>query len=147
MKEPTATFSPCFGNAFLLLHPTAYGKVLAKQMKKHDCQAWLVNTGWTGGGPGVGKRMSLKPTRRIIDAIVDGTLAKAKFEKFPVFNFEIPTAVDGVEPAILNPRNTWTDKKAYDDTLKKLAGMFAEKFKRFADNDAGKELLKVGPQI
>ncbi len=147
VKEPQATFSPCFGNAFLLLHPTSYGKVLASQMKKHGSHAYLVNTGWSGGPYGVGKRMSIKATRRIIDSIVDGSLAKSKFEKFPVFNFEVPVAIEGVDSEILNPRNTWSDKKAYDETLKKLAGMFAEKFKRFTDTDAGKELMKYGPQI
>jgi phosphoenolpyruvate carboxykinase (ATP) len=147
VKEPTATFSPCFGNAFLLLHPTMYGKVLAAKMKEHGSQAWLVNTGWTGGAYGTGKRMSIKATRRIIDAILDGSLAKAHFEKFPVFNFEIPTGIEGVEANILNPRNTWTDKAAYDEALKKLAGMFVEKFRRFADNDLGRELMKAGPQI
>jgi len=147
VKEPTATFSPCFGNAFLLLHPTMYGKVLASQMKKHTATAYLVNTGWTGGPYGVGKRMSIKATRAIIDAILDGSIAKSKWEKFPVFNFEVPTSIQGVDANILNPRNTWSDKKAYDDSLKKLAGMFVERFQRFADNDAGRELLKHGPHI
>ncbi len=147
VKEPTATFSPCFGNAFLLLHPTTYGKVLAEKMKKHGANAYLVNTGWTGGGYGVGKRMSIKATRAIINAILDGSINKGKFETFPIFNFEVPTSLAGVEASVLNPRNTWADKKAYDDTLKKLAGMFVEHFKRFTDTPEGRELVKVGPAL
>jgi phosphoenolpyruvate carboxykinase (ATP) len=147
VKEPTATFSPCFGNAFLLLHPTKYGNVLAAQMKKHGSTAYLVNTGWTGGPYGVGKRMSIKATRAIIDAILDGSITKAKWEKFPVFNFEVPTSLPGVDANVLNPRNTWTDKKAYDDSLKKLAGMFVEKFKRFTDTEAGRALVEHGPHL
>ena len=147
VKEPQATFSACFGNAFLLLHPTAYGKVLAEKMKQHGSNAYLVNTGWSGGGYGVGKRMSIKATRRIIDAILDGSMDRAKYEKFPIFGFEIPTAIEGVEPSILNPRNTWTDKAAYDETMKKLAGMFVETFKKFTDTPEGRELVKHGPQL
>jgi len=147
VTEPTATFSPCFGNAFLLLHPTAYGKVLAEKMRKHGSSAYLVNTGWTGGAYGTGKRMSIRATRRIIDAILDGSLARSKFEKFPLFNFEIPTSIEGVDSGILNPRQTWADKKAYDETLGKLAAMFAEKFKRFTDTEAGRALVKHGPQL
>jgi phosphoenolpyruvate carboxykinase (ATP) len=147
VKEPTATFSSCFGKAFLMVHPTKYGEILGKQLEEHGAQAWLVNTGWSGGAYGVGKRMSIKTTRAIIDAILDGTLVKGGFEKFPIFNFDIPTSVPGVESSILNPRNTWTDKKAYDEMLKKLAGMFVEAFKPFTDAPAGKELVKHGPQL
>ena len=147
VKEPQATFSPCFGNAFLLLHPTVYGKVLAEKMQKHQSTAYLVNTGWTGGAYGVGKRMSLKATRQIIDAILDGSIEKAEWEVFPVFNFQVPKGVPGVDPQILNPRNTWKDKVAYDDTLRKLAGMFVERFKRFTDTEAGKKLVEHGPKV
>ena len=147
VKEPTATFSPCFGNAFLSLHPTAYAKVLAEKMRKHGSNAYLVNTGWSGGPYGVGKRMSLKITRRIIDAILDGSLEKANFEKFPVFGFQIPTALHDVDSAVLNPRTTWADKHAYDETLRKLAAMFVERFQRFTDNEAGKALVQFGPHL
>ena len=147
VKEPQATFSPCFGNAFLLLHPTAYGKVLSEKMRQHGSSAYLVNTGWSGGAYGTGKRMSLKVTRAIIDAILDGSINKGPFEKFPVFGFEVPTAIAGVDSKLLNPRNTWADKAAYDQVLKKLAGMFVEKFRRFEDTAAGKELAKFGPQL
>ena len=147
VKEPTATFSPCFGNAFLSLHPTAYAKVLAEKMRKHGSNAYLVNTGWSGGPYGVGKRMSLKITRRIIDAILDGSLEKANFEKFPVFGFQIPTALHDVDSAVLNPRTTWADKNAYDQTLRKLAAMFVERFQRFTDNAAGQALVQFGPHL
>ncbi len=147
VKEPSATFSPCFGQAFLMVHPTKYGEILRDRMKRHGAKAYLVNTGWSGGAYGVGKRMSLKITRRIIDAILDGTMDKATYAKFPIFGFEIPNHIEGLEDKILNPRNTWADGKAYDETLKKLAGMFAERFKRFTDTDAGKALVPHGPQL
>lgn len=147
VKEPQATFSPCFGNAFLLLHPTVYGKVLAEKMQAHQSKAYLINTGWSGGPYGVGQRMSIKATRRIIDAIFDGSLDRAAWEKFPVFNFEIPKELPGVDTQILNPRHTWRDQQAYDQALKRLAGMFVERFARFTDTDAGRELVKFGPQV
>lgn len=147
VKEPTATFSACFGKAFLMLHPTKYGEILGKQLEQHAAQAWLVNTGWSGGAYGVGKRMSIKTTRAIIDAILDGSLNQAQFDKFPVFGFEIPTFVSGVDANILNPRNTWVDKAAYDAMLQKLAAMFVEAFKPYTDTPAGKELVQHGPQL
>ena len=116
-------------------------------MREHDSHAFLVNTGWSGGAYGKGSRMSLKITRRIIDSILDGTLAKANWTKFPIFGFEIPEALEGIQSDILNPRNTWEDGQAYDETLKKLAGMFVENFRKYSDNDAGKELAKFGPAI
>jgi phosphoenolpyruvate carboxykinase (ATP) len=147
IKEPTAAFSPCFGGPFLLCHPTKYGEILGQKMKEHGSFAYLVNTGWTGGPYGVGKRMSIKATRAIIDAILDGSLEKAEFENFPIFDFKIPTTLKGVESEILNPRNTWKDKKAYDEALKRLGGLFTEAFKKYTDTDAGKELVKYGPQM
>ena len=147
IKEPTATFSACFGKAFLMLHPTKYGEILGKQLEQHGAQAWLVNTGWSGGAYGVGKRMSIKTTRTIIDAILDGSLSKGKFEKFPIFGFDIPTMIAGIEANMLNPRNTWADKAAYDMALKKLAGMFIEAFKSFTDTSAGNELASHGPHL
>ena len=147
VKEPTATFSPCFGGPFLLLHPTKYGEILANKMREHGSHAWLVNTGWSGGGYGVGSRMSLKITRKIIDSILDGSLEKAEFESFKAFGFEIPKAIAGVEDSILNPENTWEDKAAYNDTLNKLATMFQENFEKYTDNAQGEELVKSGPQL
>lgn len=147
VKEPKETFSACFGGPFLPLHPTAYGEILGKKMAEHKSHAYLVNTGWTGGAYGVGSRMKLSITRAIIDAIFDGTLEKAEFENFPIFNFAIPKALGNIDKNILNPRNTWTDKAAYDAALKKLGGMFVKNFERFIDAPMGKELAKYGPQL
>ena len=116
-------------------------------MREHGSHAWLVNTGWSGGGYGVGSRMSLKITRKIIDSILDGSLEKAEFESFKAFGFEIPKAIEGVEDSILNPENTWEDKAAYNDTLNKLATMFQENFEKYTDNAQGEELVKSGPQL
>ncbi len=148
VKEPTAAFSPCFGGPFLPLHPTRYAEILAKKMQEHGATAYLVNTGWTAGPYGIGKRMSIKVTRSIIDAILDGSLLDASFKKFPIFNFDIPDTVPGVSDAsILNPRNTWQDKAAYDEALKKLAGMFQNNFKKYTDLPAGQKLVSVGPSL
>lgn len=147
LTEPTAAFSACFGGAFLTVHPTLYGKILGEKMAEHGSRAWLVNTGWSGGGYGVGKRMSLKITRAIIDSIFDGSLNNATFEAMPLFGLSIPTAVQGVDSAILNPRNAWSDKDAYDAGLNKLAGMFVKNFSKYTDNDAGVALAKAGPLL
>ncbi len=147
VTEPTATFSSCFGAPFLALHPTAYSDVLGKKMAAHGSKAYLVNTGWTGGAYGVGKRISLPATRAIIDAILDGTIENCSFATLPVFNFAIPEALHDVDPNLLNPRNTWTDKDAYDAMLRKLGGMFADNFERFTDAEQGKVLAAAGPQI
>jgi len=145
VTEPQATFSACYGAAFLGLHPTVYSEVLGKKMEEHGSSAYLVNTGWSGGGYGVGKRMSIKATRAIIDAILDGSLDNAEFENFPIFNMEIPKAVEGVETNLLNPRNTWEDKDSYDVTLRKLGDMFLKNFKTFTDTEEGKTLESAGP--
>ncbi len=147
IKEPVPTFSAAFGAAFLLLHPTVYAEVLVKKMQQHGSQAWLVNTGWTGGPYGVGKRIDLPVTRKIIDAILDGTLEKAEYELFPVFNLWIPKEIPGIDSAILNPRNTWKDKQAYDKTRLELAKKFIENFKQFMDNEEGIKLAEVGPKL
>jgi phosphoenolpyruvate carboxykinase (ATP) len=146
VTEPSATFSPCFGGAFLAVDPTLYGKILGEKMAQHHSDAWLVNTGWSGGGHGVGKRMSLKITRALIDGILDGSLKGAEFENMPVFNIAIPKKLHDVDHKVLNPRNTWADKSAYDATAKKLAAMFIKNFKRYAINEEGKEIEKAGPQ-
>jgi phosphoenolpyruvate carboxykinase (ATP) len=147
VTEPTATFSACFGSPFLALHPTAYSDVLGKKMAEHRSKAYLVNTGWTGGAYGVGERMSLTATRAIIDAILDSSIEQCSFATLPIFNFAIPEALSGVDSELLNPRNTWADKSAYDEALQKLGGMFAENFERFTDTETGKALVAVGPQI
>lgn len=147
VTEPSATFSACFGQAFLLVHPTKYGEILGKKMDEHGATAYLVNTGWTGGKYGVGSRMSLKATRKIIDVILDGSLDSAETETMPVFNVEIPKAIDGVPTEILNPRNAWEDKDEYDTTSKKLAEMFVENFKNYTDTENGQALVSAGPAV
>lgn len=147
VKEPTATFSPCFGGPFLLVHPTRYSDILSKKMMEHEANAYLVNTGWTGGAYGIGHRMSIKDTRKIIDAILDGSIENGEWENFPLFNFEIPKALKGVDSAVLKPRNTWKNQQAYDDQLETLASMFVKNFEKFTDVEAGKRLAGFGPNL
>ena len=147
VKEPSATFSSCYGAAFLSVHPTKYAEILGDKMVSHDTRAYLVNTGWVGGAYGVGKRMDLPQTRRIIDAILDGTIENAEFEKMPIFNFDVPKALHDVDTSILNPRNSWADSAAYDTQARNLAQMFIDNFKKFANTDAGKALESAGPHI
>ena len=107
---------------FFFTHPTKYGEILAKKMREHGSHAWLVNTGWSGGGYGVGNRMSLKITRKIIDSILDGSLEKADFESFKIFGFEVPKSIEGVDSNILNPENTWSNKDDYNTALEEVSG-------------------------
>ena len=146
VTEPEATFSACFGAPFLVMHPARYAELLADRMRKHGSKAWLVNTGWSGGAYGTGERMSLKYTRAIIDAIHDGSLAGASTETDPIFGFEIPTECANVPTEILVPKNTWSDKESFDATAAKLAGLFTENFKKFADN-ASNEIIAAGPNV
>ena len=132
VTEPQATFSPCFGGPFLVWHPSKYAELLAEKMRKHNAHVWLVNTGWSGGAYGVGKRIKLNHTRAIIDAIHAGALANAKTKRDPVFGFDVVTEVPGVPAEILVPRETWADKAAYDAAAKKLAGLFLKNFKTYA---------------
>lgn len=147
VTEPQATFSPCFGGPFLTLDPTIYGKILGEKMELHGSDAWLVNTGWSGGSYGEGNRMPLKITRAIIDAILDGSLENTEFENMPIFNFAIPKQVNGVDPAVLNPRNTWADKEDFDEVIVKVARMFIDNFKRYAVSKERTEVAKAGPVI
>jgi phosphoenolpyruvate carboxykinase (ATP) len=147
ITEPVATFSACFGEPFLPLHPTVYAKLLGEKIDKHGVNVYLVNTGWTGGPYGVGHRMSIKDTRACINAILDGSINDAEFEILPVFNLAIPKELPGVNTEVLNPRNTWQDKDAYDKQLRKLAEMFIENFKRYEDVPEGKEYEKAGPKL
>ncbi len=147
VTEPKATFSACFGQAFLALHPTVYADILGKKIEKHGSHVYLVNTGWIAGKYGVGHRMNLEDTRSIIDAILEGSLEKAPFERMPVFHLQIPKALKNVPPEVLNPRNTWADKEDFDQTARKLAGMFVKNFEKFTDTPNGKALVKSGPQI
>ncbi len=146
VKEPSPTFSACFGGPFLVWHPTKYAELLADKLKKTGAQTWLVNTGWTGGSYGVGKRMSLKHTRAIIDAIHDGSLAKANTATDSVFGFQVPTECPNVPSEILTPRNTWADKAAYDTTQKKLAKFFADNFKKY-ESQASEAIRSAGPKL
>ncbi|MCP4038895.1 MAG: phosphoenolpyruvate carboxykinase (ATP) [bacterium] len=131
VTEPEATFSACFGAAFLVRHPKVYGEMLAKKMEAHGTNAWLVNTGWSGGGYGVGKRMRLPWTRAIIDAIHDGSLADAETKLDPNFGLNVPTSCAGVPAEILDPKNTWVDPTAYDEAAKKLAKLFSDNEAKF----------------
>jgi phosphoenolpyruvate carboxykinase (ATP) len=146
VTEPEPNFSACYGAAFLSLHPTVYAELLAEKIKKHAAEVWLVNTGWTGGSYGVGHRFSLKHTRAIIDAIHAGGLTGADYEQDDVFGLAIPKAVPGVPTEVLNPRNAWKNKDAYDRTALKLAGMFVKNFEKFADQ-ASKEILGAAPRV
>ncbi|MGE6147095.1 phosphoenolpyruvate carboxykinase (ATP) [Aeromonas media] len=143
ITEPTPTFSSCFGAAFLSLHPTKYGQELVKRMEASGAEAYLVNTGWNG----TGKRISIKDTRAIIDAILDGSIEQAPTKVLPIFNLEVPTALPGVNPAILDPRDTYADQAEWDAKAVDLAGRFIKNFERFTDNDEGKRLVAAGPQL
>ena len=143
ITAPTPTFSACFGAAFLSLHPTKYGEELVKKMQKSGAKAYLVNTGWNG----TGKRISIKDTRGIIDAILDGSIDKAPTKKIPYFDFEVPTALPGVDPNILDPRDTYADAKQWDEKAKDLAERFIKNFKKFEGNEAGKKLVAAGPKL
>jgi phosphoenolpyruvate carboxykinase (ATP) len=144
ISEPQATFSPCFGGPFLVWHPGKYAELLAAKMKAHNARVWLVNTGWCGGGHGAGKRISLKHTRAIIDAIHGGALAKSKTQRDPTFGFEVVTECPDVPSEILVPRNAWADKSAYDAAAKKLADLFKNNFKTY-DVGASAEVKAAGP--
>lgn len=146
VKEPQPTFSACFGEAFLTRHPSVYAELLAKKLKEHKTDCWLINTGWTGGKYGVGHRMSLKDTRKIIDAIHSGDLARASTKSLPVFGLHVPETCPGVDPNILWPKNTWADKADYDATLKVLADAFVKNFTKYEDV-ASAEIKQAGPQL
>ena len=133
VTEPKPTFSACFGAPFIPLHPGQYAKMLGEKMQRHQVNVWLVNTGWTGGPYGIGKRMKLCYTRAMISAALKSSLNSVKFEKDKVFGFEVPKQCEGVPSEILNPRNTWADKNAYDEKAKYLAGLFIKNFEKFAD--------------
>jgi len=143
ITEPTPTFSACFGQAFLELHPTKYGEELVKKMEKSGAKAYLVNTGWNGSG----KRISIRDTRGIIDAILNGDILNAPTKQIPYFNLEVPTALPGVDPKILDPRDTYADPNLWEEKAKDLAGRFIKNFKKYETNEAGKALVPAGPQL
>ncbi|WP_457748779.1 phosphoenolpyruvate carboxykinase (ATP) [Sulfurimonas sp.] len=147
ITEPVATFSACFGEAFMTLHPTVYAKLLGEKIDKHNVNVYLVNTGWTGGEYGVGKRMSLKDTRACINAILDGTINKSEFDTTETFRLQVPKTLGNINPELLNPRNAWEDKEAFDRTRDKLADMFVENFKRYQDADSEFDFSAAGPKV
>ncbi|MCF0201233.1 MAG: phosphoenolpyruvate carboxykinase (ATP) [Bacteroidales bacterium] len=143
ITEPTPTFSACFGAAFLSLHPTKYAEELVKKMEKVGATAYLVNTGWNG----TGKRISIKDTRGIIDAILDGSIDKAPTKMIPYFDFKVPTELPGVDTNILDPRDTYSDKSAWEEKAKDLSSRFIKNFDKFTSNEAGKALVAAGPKL
>ena len=143
ITEPTPTFSACFGQAFLELHPTKYAEELVKKMEKSGAKAYLVNTGWNG----TGKRISIKDTRGIIDAILDGSILKAETKTIPYFNLAVPTALPGVDTGILDPRDTYADAAEWETKAKDLSARFVKNFVKYTGNDAGKALVAAGPQL
>jgi len=146
ITEPEATFSACFGAAFLTLHPTKYAELLGQKLEEHGTVAYLVNTGWSGGAYGTGSRMKLPVTRACIDGILDGSIENSNFEQDPVFQFMVPTSLPGVDSAVLGVRDTWEDKDAYEATRKKLAGKFQENFVQYASGDGITDYTEYGPQ-
>jgi phosphoenolpyruvate carboxykinase (ATP) len=145
ITEPQLTFSACFGKVFLPLHPTKYAELLGKKLKKNKVNVWLINTGWSGGAYGVGSRMKLSYTRAMITAALTGKLDKIKYATLPVFGLQIPTECPEVPADILNPRNTWKDKEAYDATSNKLAASFIKNFEQYA-NAANEEIMAASPK-
>lgn len=143
ITEPTPTFSACFGQAFLELHPTKYAEELVKKMEKNGAKAYLVNTGWNG----TGKRISIRDTRGIIDAILDGSITTAPTKKIPFFDFEVPTELPGVDSKILDPRDTYADASEWETKAKDLASRFNKNFKKYEGNELGKSLVAAGPQL
>ena len=146
VTEPTATFSTCFGAPFMVHHPTVYAALLGERIAKHEVTCWLVNTGWTGGPYGVGSRMAIAHTRAMVNAAIEGSLKGASYQKEPFFGLAIPSAVPGVPDEVLNPRNAWADKAAYDVQAKKLAALFFENFKKFeAQAGPGVKAVAIQP--
>ena len=143
ITEPTPTFSACFGNAFLTLHPTQYAEVLVKRMEAAGAEAYLVNTGWNG----TGKRISIQDTRAIIDAILDGSIDDANTKQIPIFNLTIPTSLPGVDPTILDPRDTYTDPLQWQSKAEDLAHRFITNFDKYTDTQEGQQLVTAGPQL
>ncbi len=146
VTEPIPDFSACFGAAFLIWHPSKYAELLAEKMRKHDVNAWLINTGWSGGAYGVGERMSLKHTRAIIDAVHDGSLAEAETIEDAIFGLHIPTECANVPSEVLIPKNTWEDEEAYDATARKLAGLFNDNFGKYKEGSS-EDIINAGPKV
>jgi phosphoenolpyruvate carboxykinase (ATP) len=146
ISEPTATFSPCFGGPFLPLHPGAYAGMLGEKLERHGARVWLVNTGWTGGGHGVGSRMKLAQTRRLVSAALSGELTGVPGDPDPVFGLRIPRAVDGVPGEVLRPWESWSDRAAWEAAARRLAGMFADNFRAY-ESGVSDEIRAAGPRL
>jgi phosphoenolpyruvate carboxykinase (ATP) len=144
VKEPSATFSPCFGGPFLVWHPNKYAELLAAKMRQHQARAWLVNTGWSGGGFGTGSRIKLAYTRAILDAIHSGRVIEAPRQRHPVFGIEAVTQIPDVPSDRLRPRESWRDAAAYDAAARKLAGLLIENFKKY-ESGVGTEVRTASP--
>jgi phosphoenolpyruvate carboxykinase (ATP) len=147
ITEPVATFSACFGEAFLPLHPTVYAKLLGEKIDQHNVNVYLVNTGWTGGAYGVGKRMSIKDTRACINAILDGSINNSEFDTTKTFALHVPKTLGDIDPNVLNPRNAWADKDAFDAQRDQLAEMFIENFKKYQSEESEFDFSAAGPQL
>jgi phosphoenolpyruvate carboxykinase (ATP) len=147
ITEPVATFSSCFGEAFLPLHPTVYAKLLGEKIDEHGVNVYLVNTGWTGGGYGVGKRMSIKDTRACINAILDGSINESEFDVTNTFGFHIPKTLGSIDPVILNPRNAWADRDAYLVQRDNLAALFIKNFQKYTDGQSEFDYSAAGPKL
>jgi phosphoenolpyruvate carboxykinase (ATP) len=143
VTTPQPTFSAGFGAAFLTLHPTKYAEELVRKMKAHNATAYMVNTGWNG----TGKRISIKDTRKIIDAILEGSIDNAATKKIPIFNLEVPVELPGVDPGILDPRDTYSNPEEWTKKAKELADLFVKNFVQYTDNEEGKRLVAAGPQL
>ena len=146
VTEPKSTFSACFGAPFMPLHPGKYAEMLGKKMKEHKVNVWMINTGWSGGAYGVGHRMKLSYTRAMITAALEGQLDNVAYESHPVFGMMMPLSCPDVPSDILNPRNTWADKSAYDHKAKELAKQFIKNFEKYASG-VNEEILAAAPNI
>ncbi|MCP4683952.1 MAG: phosphoenolpyruvate carboxykinase (ATP), partial [bacterium] len=145
-KEPEQTFSACFGAPFMVHHPYKYAEMLRNKIEKYDVRCWLVNTGWTGGPYGIGKRMSIHHTRKLLNDALSGALLDVEFRKDPVFGFEVPLHCEGVPDKVLKPADTWEDPKAYQDKYVQLASLFSENFKKYQEG-CTPEVVKAGPDL
>jgi phosphoenolpyruvate carboxykinase (ATP) len=146
IKTPKATFSACFGAPFLPLHPGIYAQILGEKLSKSNCEVWLINTGWTGGAYGIGNRIAIKTTRKMIQSVIEGSIHKSNFETFPVFGFQIPLMIPGIEANILNPKLAWSDPVKYDTQIHDLAKQFSENFKKF-EKGLSPSIIAAGPSI
>ena len=147
ITEPVATFSACFGEAFMSLNPTVYAKLLGEKIDQHDVHVYLVNTGWTGGAYGVGKRMSLKDTRTCIDSILDGSIHESEFRTTKTFGFSVPNTLAHLDTKVLFPREAWANEEEYEIARDKLAAMFIENFKKYQTEDHEFDYSAAGPQL